>query len=307
MAPSDPKTNRELTFADVAPENEYGLDQDALAAATKEEPFVDAAFELLKDVVHDVTILGNAGRLAADGTRVPFSRDEAILGGLVVRTMKLLHGFLHGAANQGEEIANYFLRGLAETSLNIRFLIRADSPEMFQAFVADSFRHDKRLLEVIEKNVQDRRGVVLPIEQRMRDSVDRTLRRSGLTLAEIPSNQTNTWPSFEARLAALDMGAAYAGVFGGPSSYVHGTWHELLFYNLTEVEGGFELDPSWGSLRPEFVLALVLLIAEAIVDYIDYLFAEYVEAQYLRERLIRAKEKAERVTELHEEFLARTR
>jgi hypothetical protein len=102
------------------------------------------------------------------------------------------------------------------------------------------------------------------------------------------------------------MGATYAGVFGGPSSYIHGTWHELLFYNLTEVEGGFELDPSWGALRPQLLLALATLIADALVDYIDYLFTEYSEALFLRERLIRAKNKAQHVTELHEAFLART-
>jgi hypothetical protein len=301
----DSEAERDLTFADVAPDSEYELDQDALAAAVEEEPFVDASFELLKDVTHDVTILGNAGRIAADGTRIPFSRDEAVLGGLVVRTMKLLHGFLHGANDHGAEIGNYFLRGIAETSLNLRFLIREDSPATFQAFVAHSFRNDKRLLDDIEKRVDGRGGVVLPIEQRMRESVDRTLRRSGLTLADIPSNRTNTWPSFEARLTALNMGATYTGVFGGPSSYIHGTWHELLFYNLTDVEGGFELDSSWGALRPQYLLGLVIFIAEASVDYIDYLFSEYTETQYLRERLVRAHGKALQLTKLHEEFLNR--
>jgi len=297
---------RDLTFAEVAPETEYALDERELKSTADEEPFVDAGFELLKDVAHDVTILGHSGRLATDGTHVPFTRDEAILGGLIVRIMKLTHAFLHGASNQGEEIANYFLRGLAETSLNVRFLIHENSPEMFQAFVATSFRNDKRLLDVIEQNIERRGGTVLPIEHRMLESIDRTLRRSGITRADIPSNRTDMWPNFEARLAALNMGDAYAGVFGGPSSYIHGTWHELLFYNLTEVEGGFELDPTSGRLRPELLLSLVILIAEALIEYIDYLFSDYVEAQYLKERLLRAKEKALRVTELHEEFLIRT-
>ena len=45
-----------------------------------------------------------------------------------------------------------------ETAINILYLIDADSVEVFDSFVANSFRNDKRLLEVIEKNVAARAG-----------------------------------------------------------------------------------------------------------------------------------------------------
>ena len=157
----------------------------------------------------------------------------------------------------------------------------------------------------MEKNIRERGGSELPIEQRMRESIDRTLQRSGLTLADIPSRRTDSWPSFEDRLQTLEIADGYSGIFGGPSSYIHGTWHELLSYNLRVFEDGFELDTSWAALRPEPLLAVT--VAMAATDHLDYLLSGYPDAARLRDRLGRAEGKARRVDELHEDYLNRSR
>jgi hypothetical protein len=159
----------------------------------------------------------------------------------------------------------------------------------------------------MRKNIRNRGGDELPIEQRMRESIDRTLQRSGLTLADIPSRRTDSWPSFEDRLQALEIRDGYSGIFGGPSSYIHGTWHELLSYNLRAFDDGFELDTSWAALRPEPLLAVTVAAAMAAMDHLDYLFSQYPEAAVLKERLRRAEDKARNVDELHEDYLNRGR
>ena len=58
-------------------------------------------------------------------------------------------------------------------------------------------------------------------------------------------------------------------------------------------------------LSPEEELRFVSQLGK-IVDYIDHLFSDYIEVQYLKERLLRANAKAILVTELHEEFMTRT-
>jgi hypothetical protein len=222
----------------------------------------------------------------------------------MVRVLKLLFGLLD-ATRRGGEIANFFTRGLLETAINIRYLTRVDTAEAFEAFVAHSFRNDKRLVGVIDRNIAERDGTVLPIERRILDSIHRTLERSGLTLSEVPSRADDKWPDFETRLRTLGIEESYAGMFGGPSSYVHGTWHELLFYNLTDVSGGFELDTSWATIRPEPLLALVVVIATAAAEYVDYLLADFVDAGDLDARLRNCLTKARRIDELHEGFVTK--
>jgi hypothetical protein len=284
---------------------DYEVDAEALKRATDDRGFVEAGLDLLKEITQIIIVLASGTRMTPDDRGQHWTRDEAVLGGLMVRLMKLLVGFIEGATKHGGEIANYFTRGLLETAINLRYLIQRDSPEAFQAFVAHSFRNDKRLLELMEKNIAERGGTELPIERRMRDSIERMLERSRLTLADIPSRKTDAWPSFEERLDALDMKDGYTGVFGGPSSYIHGTWHELLSYNLRVVGDGFELDPSRAALRPEPLFALAVALATAGRDYIDYLLSGYPEAAVLKDRLLRAEAKARCVDDLHEAFLNR--
>jgi hypothetical protein len=299
--------NRELKPASEVQLFDYEIDEAALVESDDDHDFVQAGLDLLKDVTQIVIVLASATRMTPEDRRGHWTRDEAVLGGLIVRLMKLLVGFLDGATKRGGEIANYFTRGLLETAVNVRYLTQQDSPEAFQAFVAHSFRNDKRLLSVMRKNIRKRGGVELPIEQRMRESIDRTLQRSGLTLADIPSRRTDSWPSFEDRLQALEIGDGYSGIFGGPSSYIHGTWHELLSYNLRGVGDGFELDTSWATLRPEPLLAVTVAVAMAAIDHLDYLFSGFPEAVALKERLRRAEEKARTVDKLHEDYLNRGR
>lgn len=293
----------------LLPLSEVGVDStavdfDGLTVADDEEPYVAAAFAVLRDVAVIVVVLASISRRTRDGRPNPLTRDEAVLGGLVVRITKLLHGLLGAAAQNRAEITNYFTRGVLETAINIRYLIQRDSLEAFEAFVAHSFRNDKRLLEVIARAV-GKRGSELPVEKRIRSSIYRTLARSGLTVDDVPTANTDAWPSFEERLRALEMKEAYGGVFGGPSQYIHGTWHELLAYNLTEVDGGFELDTSWGATRPQSLLGLAAAVAMAAVEYIDFLFANYAEAPELKERLLEAVARARRIDNLHEDFLTR--
>lgn len=288
------------------PPNDYQLDEEALVAATDEWPFAEAAFEILRETAEVAIPLAGAAPRSALGTPIPFDRDRAILGGLVVRIMKLLFGVLE-TSHSRIELANYFTRGLLETAVNILYLVRENRLDAFQAYVAHSFRSDKRLLEEIADKVKNQQGgIELPIDKRIRESIAETLARSGLTEADIPTNKTDTWPSFEARLQAIGLTGTYGGVFGAPSAFIHGGWHELLFYHLREVPGGFELDVDFGRLRPQPLVAITWVVVMALHEYLDYMFLGYAETAELQRRLLATMGKSQRLIDLWEAFLART-
>jgi len=61
------------------------VDEEALAAASDEEPFDRESFEVLKELLQSVTVVACLQWLDENGKPRSLTRDEAILAGLMVR------------------------------------------------------------------------------------------------------------------------------------------------------------------------------------------------------------------------------
>jgi Family of unknown function (DUF5677) len=279
---------------------DYSADDLAAHASRDETPFDEASFYLLREMAEVMVVTASAE------PQDRWDIDDAVLVGLLVRCCKLVKGFLQHTVQHESELANYLLRGLVETSINVRFLAgnRHDDPGLTRRFRAHSFLNDKRLLATIDKNQAARGGVALPIEDRIASSIARRLDQAGLTEDDIPAKMSPDWGgNFRERLRKLDMEHTYEGIFGSSSGYTHGSWHDLVMYHLQEREPGrFAAELDWSPTRPQTSLSVTMLLAQMTADYADDLLASHA----IRERADSLNERAYALHELHENWIGRT-
>jgi hypothetical protein len=125
-------------------------DRDALHQADDERTFDLAATGLLRAVAEVATRAAELLPQNEDGASRPWTRNEAVLAAQVVRCSKLLRAYAHHFEQRQLEICNYLGRGPVETTIDLRCLLHFGTPELFQRFVAHSFRSDQNLQELIE-------------------------------------------------------------------------------------------------------------------------------------------------------------
>ena len=279
----------------------YEPDIKALAKADREEPFAEAAFELLKDAGETVTITVCLEELDENGALIALPRDAAIVGALLVRCMKITHGLLQNASDRRMELLNLFTRPLIESAVNLRFLIECGTPEVFDDFVRYSLQTERRLRTRIEAHIVEAGGEVSPIQRRILSSISRNFERSGVRPDDSP---TGAWPTkiFD-RFDRLGLNDQYLFQFAVQSHYMHGNWHDLYSYHLRAESGGFALDRSWGDVRPQPLLAATLVLAQAASQYLEVALPASPQRGVLIGRLDKCITKVRRVAEAHESFL----
>lgn len=239
-----------------------------------------------------------------------WSRDDAILTGLAVRHSKLLRAFAQHFGQRQLEICNYLGRGVFETSIDLLYLLRHGTPQLFQKYVAYSFVSDLRLKAQIESNITRQSGVVLPIEDRMLASIHRRLDHSGVTLDEIPQSPHATWGgSMREKLDALGMQEMYQGAFAGPSAaFTHGSWHELVTYHLRDIEAGsgYRAKAAFADVRPQTANLVCVIGTEAVMDFLCQQFPESDSRDKLVDQLSAMHRAALELGQLHENYMGRT-
>jgi hypothetical protein len=92
----------------------------------------------------------------------------------MVRLYKLLHGLLDQLCQRRGELSLLFMRLIFEELINIQFLIKEFSSHLVDSYVGVSLRHERKLRDEVARNIADRGGIILPIEDRMFKSIDRT-------------------------------------------------------------------------------------------------------------------------------------
>ncbi|MFC1590414.1 DUF5677 domain-containing protein, partial [Candidatus Omnitrophota bacterium] len=121
-----------------------------------EDQFTGLAVELLKEAGIIISIVACSYRLDAVNKPRKWKRNEAILGGLAIRISKLLQGVLDQTCQNRREIAEILFRCLAESAINLKYLIKASSDKAFEEYIDYSLREEKRLLNRIEKGIVNR-------------------------------------------------------------------------------------------------------------------------------------------------------
>ena len=247
------------------------VDLQELKKFHRQEQYVSLGVELLKEACRITSLLAYTHPLDNMNKPRKWTRNEAISSGLMVRLTKLQLGIVDTTERQRMEIAHILSRCLAETTINLRYLLEKskESESVYQEYIEYSLVKEQRLLDEIDNNIKSR-GKELPIEKQMRESILQSFENSGITPGNIKKAKKGGWSDSPLdRAGAIDMEDAYLGIFGLPSHVVHGNWQDLLMYHIDHDGEGFSPREGWAAPQPEIVLAAALLSCYACQDYLD--------------------------------------
>lgn len=277
------------------------VDPAAIAGFTREWDFMVLASELLREVTSYVSVAA-----CVLGSASAWTRDQAAVGGNMVRLSKLLSAFLDQTVQKKMETSTILSRLAFETIVNVRYLIANFSPELVNSLISHSLKHERRMHDTIQANIQERGGDVLHIEQRMLNSIDRAARIAGVTLDSIDLKDRAPWGRKDLRqkAAAVGLEQPYLAVFGGMSHNVHGSWHDLYQFHLeTDEAGAFTPKLDWGHPRPQPLFALGHLALSAAAHFLMFIGGEPAFDQF-REQLRDLAARIETVDDAHERYLS---
>ena len=193
-------------------------------------------------------------------------------------------------------------RSITESATNLRFLVAKNEERFFDQFVRFSLSPERELYDSIQENITARDGKVLPIEQRMLESIDGPCRLAGVKIADLSPKMGDWGGGLRNRLIALGEGEGYAAQHRVPSHAVHGTWIDLVKHHIRQADNGFKPDPTWSAVDTRLLLPICLLVLSAARDYIVAFFHPLPELEPLLQRIADLTSRVATVDEAHEEW-----
>ena len=272
-----------------------------------EDQFTALAVELFKEVMQITTLLACTYRLDPYGNPKKWQRNEAVVGGLMVRISKLQMAFLDQICQNRREIASIIERSLGEGIFNLIYLLKNSSDELFDEYIEYSLKAEKELLNRIRENIGNQ-GYELPIETRMISSIERVFNISCYPFEQVREKKRNPWgKSIYNRVKDIGMENMYLMFMRLLSHSVHGNWQDLVDNHLEYQDGEFSPKISWGCARPQPIFAESMLSVEANRLYLDKIIEESPDKERLQglndDVLIRIRV----ADELHEQFLSKSK
>lgn len=298
--------NKPLFISDLPVERTL-VDDAQIGQFESEDDFMDLSIELLKEAGQLTAILSCIYPIGDDNRPRKWNRDEAVLGGLMVRLTKMQRGFLDAVCQNRLEMAHIIFRCLVETVINLKYLIQEDSDDLFDKYVEYSLREEKRLLNRLNEEVA-RRGYELPIESRMQSSIMSAFDKSGLTPADVDETSRRSWGySIYNRARAVGMAQAYIAIYGLPNHVIHGNWQDLLQYHVEYDDDGFSPSHEWTPPRPQIVFVAALMSSNVCQHYLSSILPECEDQSRLLEHVQDCTSRILRADALHEQFIQDSR
>jgi Family of unknown function (DUF5677) len=278
------------------------VDPAALASFTKEGEFTSLAVSLMVETASYCCIA--AGTL---GPSKAWDRNKAAVAGNMVRQYKLLDAFLDQVCKHRDETGMILARLVFETTVNIRFLIKNFSPSLINSYVTHSLRHERKLRDSIRKNIEDRRGIIQPIEDRMLRSIERAAKVALVDLDQIDLKDKRPWGGKNTFDKTRDVGLEgfYLAAFGGGSHSIHGNWHEIYSNHLEwdEITNEFTPQLHWKRPRPQVITSFALVIAETVKLYFQFIGGDEL-SDYFDPLLDSLHDRVHDLVRAHENYLS---
>jgi hypothetical protein len=258
------------------------------------------ATELLREVASYICIAA-----CTLGENPKWTRDQAAVGGNMVRLYKLLWTFLDQTCQKHGETSLIISRLIFETLVNVRYLMANHTPALVDSYIKYSLRHERKLLNEIEKNISDRQDEIQPIEERMIGSIQRTAQIAAIDLNSIDLKDKRPWGNknlFE-KSKSIGLDQVYEAFFGGQSHFIHGAWQDLHSFHLkADSEGGFTPRIEWARPRPQVTLSLGLIVLDAAIEFIRFI-GGISASDHLNEKIIDLRKRIIEVDDAHEVYL----
>jgi len=284
------------------------VDDEKAGAFQSEDEFNELTFNLLLEAAEITVVALSVTPSDEEGNRVKWNRNQAIIGGLMVRIHKLQHGILDAITKRRSEIAVILIRCLSESAINLKYLAAKHSDATYDAFVEYSLREEKRLLiEVDKRMAKDAAGpnnLLDGLNQRMKKSILSSFEVSGVAPEQVDAEKKGHWDNKTLYKKAEEIGdeRGYQSLISLPSHSVHGSWQDLLNHNLQVGDGGFQLNTAFHAPRPQSIGISALLSLDACSAFLD-LLPKGPEVQTLRDMIDDLFARVQKVQRLHEQFL----
>ncbi|MFJ1541909.1 DUF5677 domain-containing protein [Micromonospora chalcea] len=226
----------------------------------------------------------------------------AIRCGLLVRACKLCMDLLADVCVLKGHQQLALNRELIETLANLSYLCGDDEHgTRHLAFLQDSLIVEREFLKVVERQQMLNGGIELPMEARIRASIDETAQAAGVDLEQLPGRRRINWPSALDRIEMAFGRTAYPAFRTG-SGAVQGTWHDLLRNHLVQVDGGFEPNFQAARPRPQPLLSAAIQLTTTAITYLRR--QPDVPQQIFNQPLAAVLGFAFRADDLHERWLS---
>jgi hypothetical protein len=277
------------------------LDEAGLEAFKTEEEFTGLGVDLMVETASYACVAASLW-----GDESGWDRDHAAVAGNVVRLYKLLDGYLDQTCKRREEISTILARLVFETAVNVRYLISNFSKTLIDSYVTYSLRPDRKLQKEVQANIDARKGIMRPIEDRMLQSINRLFKASEVDGEAVDANGERNWDGLSIfdRTREVGLESLYNAAFGLTSHSVHGNWAELYGSHLEWDEGHrFKPRLGWRNPRPQMTTAIAIVVLDTLSLYFEFVGGESA-AEYFKPRLSDLSARVRRLAEVHEIYLA---
>lgn len=292
-----PLTLKDFTFVKTK------VDVEEIKKFDSENRFMFLAVELFKEVCEITSVLSCTYRYDKKNNPRKWNRNEAILGGLMVRTVKLQIAVLNQTCQERSEIMYILFRCLGESLINLRYLLEKNSNDLYDEYIEYSLRTEKRLLNKINQKIKER-GTELPIERRMKISIDRAFKTSSFSPEEVDETAREPWgETIRKRAENIKWEEEYFALFSLLSHTVHGNWQDLITHHLEYENGKFSPRIEWEPSRPQPLFAAALLSAEVNKLFLDKIIPACPDKDRINKMLEDVLSRIKLADRLHEQFL----
>lgn len=228
---------------------------------TSENEFMNANVDLHKKTIALLHKIINFRYFDCNKNAKKLNRDEAIMGGNLVRLTKLNTSLLQNVCQHKIEICFILNRCIYETQINILYFLKNGEENNYKNYVKNSLITEKEFFKNIEENIKKRNGEELPIEKNMKRSILDSFQISDFEIDEL--NKSSNWKNLKKRLEKINVNDNLAqtyNIFYGLSSHsIHGNWQDLVQHHINQDNGEFfTLNYDWNSPRPNLLYAVIL-------------------------------------------------
>lgn len=267
-----------------------------------ENEFNRVGVELFKEIgILNTTVSSGSKYDAGSQKEVPFSKEEAVIAGSLVRYSKLGVAFIEQYAKGRLETTMIMFRGLAETYVNLKFFLKYADAHTLRHFIKHSLQAEYQVLNILRENTSSKE-ILEPIEKRIIATMRRAFDDADFDESEM--NSSSKWEKkIKARLAEIINPQAYSLIYGMASHAIHGTWQDLVTCHLTKKDGGFYTHPEWSMPRLQVLSVATVLSCDLLESYSKRLLPENNDRQELLVRIAGIMEKASVLDQMHEKFM----
>jgi hypothetical protein len=245
------------------------------------------SFELYKEACRVVVFAAHLldDTAAAQGG---FARNQAICAGLMVKISKFMVAVVQlSTGDDRGEIVLALNRIIFESAVNLEFLTRSTDDKYFDQFVDFSLGPERELYDQIQANIGGRDAGILPIEERLLNSISHACAASGVKIEEVQRKHRDWGENVRERLKALGKESLYATIYRMPSHAVHGSWPDLLTGHLAYDEKNkvFQPETKWTRVGSRLLAPIAVLVLEAVNPYLERFFPASAQRDALQERI----------------------